>query len=384
MKRKTLDDNCFMREAIRLARKGIGKTSPNPIVGVVIVRNGKIVGRGYHKKYGDWHAEINAIKDANGDVKGATAYITLEPCCHYGKTPPCVDTLIKEKIGRVVVGTLDPNPSVNSKGIKTLRSKGIKVDVGILEDECRQLNEHYFKFIKSGIPYVTVKYAQTLDGRIATKTGNSQWISSEALRKYVHRLRAVNDYIMVGVGTVIADDPQLNVRYVKGKNPLRVIVDSKLRIPIESSVLKDKNSHPTTIATTSKAPSRKVTVVKKLGAEVLVVKKDKNGGVNLRDLLRELGKRGITSVMVEGGSEIVTSLLRANLVDKMIILTAPKIMGKGLEAIGDLGVCKIKDAIKFSSFKTMKKGDDFVFVGTILKNAQVISATHQQPCVNKG
>jgi len=365
MKKKTLDDNYFMREAIRLARKGIGKTSPNPVVGAVIVRNGKIIGRGYHMKYGDWHAEINAIKDANSNVKGATAYITLEPCSHYGKTPPCVDTLIKERIGRVVVGTLDPNPSVNSKGIKTLKSKGMKIDVGILEDECRELNEHYFKFIKSGTPYVTVKYAQTLDGRIATKTGNSQWISSEALRKYVHRLRAVNDCIMVGVGTVIADDPQLNVRYVRGNNPLRVVVDSKLRIPIKSFVLKDNNSHLTTIATTSKAPSRKVTAVKGLGAEVLVVKKDKKGGVSLRDLLRELGKRGIMSVMVEGGSEIVTSLLRANLVDKMIILTAPKIMGKGLEAIGDLGVCKIKDTIKFSSFKTMRKGDDLVFEGTI-------------------
>ncbi len=169
MKRKKIDDNHFMREAIRLARKGIGKTSPNPIVGAVIVRNGKITGRGYHKKYGDWHAEINAIKDANGNVKGATLYITLEPCCHYGKTPPCVETLIKEKIERVVVGTLDPNPMVNGKGIKTLRSKGIKVDVGILEDECRKLNTPYFKFIKSGIPYVTVKYAQTLDGRIAKR-----------------------------------------------------------------------------------------------------------------------------------------------------------------------------------------------------------------------
>ena len=294
MNRKTLDDNYFMREAIRLARKGIGKTSPNPIVGAVIVKNGKIIGRGYHKKYGDWHAEINAIKDSNGNVKGATAYITLEPCCHYGKTPPCVDTLIKEKIGRVVVGTLDPNPSVNSKGIKTLRSKGIKVDVGILEDECRQLNEHYFKFIKSGIPYVTVKYAQTLDGRIATNTGNSQWISSEALRKYVHRLRVVNDCIMVGVGTVIADDPQLTVRHVKGHNPLRVIVDSKLRIPLKSSVLKDDSPQRTIVATTSKASSRKVTAVKNHGTEVLVVKKDKNGGVSLRDLLRELGKRWIT------------------------------------------------------------------------------------------
>jgi diaminohydroxyphosphoribosylaminopyrimidine deaminase/5-amino-6-(5-phosphoribosylamino)uracil reductase len=368
MNRETLDDNHFMREAIHLARKGIGKTSPNPIVGAVIVRNGEIIGRGYHKKYGDWHAEINAIKDTNGNVKGTTLYITLEPCCHYGKTPPCVETLIKERIGRVVVGTLDPNPRVNGKGIKTLRSKGIKVDVGILEDECRELNEHYFKFIKSGIPYVTVKYAQTLDGRIATKTGNSQWISSEALRAYVHRLRAVNDCIMVGVGTVIADDPQLTVRYVKGRNPLRVIVDSKLRIPLKSSVLKGNNSHLTTIATTSKAPSRKVTAVKNLGAEVLVVKKDKNGRVSLRDLLRELGKKGIASVMVEGGSDIITSLLKANLVDKMIILTAPKIMGKGLEAIGDLGVCKVKDAIKFSSFRTMRKGDDFVFVGTILKD----------------
>jgi diaminohydroxyphosphoribosylaminopyrimidine deaminase/5-amino-6-(5-phosphoribosylamino)uracil reductase len=365
MKRKKIDDNHFMREAIRLARKGIGETSPNPIVGAVIVRNGKIMGRGYHKKFGDWHAEINAIKDANGNVKGATLYITLEPCCHYGKTPPCVETLIKEKIGKAVIGTPDPNPRVNGKGIKALRSNGIKVDVGVLEDECRELNEHYFKFIRSGITYVTVKYAQTLDGRIATKTGNSQWISSEALQTYVHRLRAVNDCIMVGVGTVIADDPQLTVRYAKGRNPLRVVVDSKLRIPLMSSVLKDDNSHLTIIATTSKAPSRKVTAVKNLGVEVLVVKKDKNGGVSLRDLLRELGKRGIMSVMVEGGSDIITSLLKANLVDKMIILTAPKIMGKGLEAIGDLGVYKVKDAIKFSSFRTMRKGDDFVFEGCL-------------------
>lgn len=354
-----------MREAIRLARKGIGKTSPNPVVGAVIVRNGKIMGRGYHKKYGDWHAEINAIKNANGSVKGATVYITLEPCCHYGKTPPCVDTLIKEKIGRVIVGTPDPNPQVNGKGIKTLRSKGIKVDVGILEDECRGLNEPYFKFMKYRIPYVTVKYAQTLDGRIATKTGNSQWISSEALRKYVHRLRAVNDCIMVGVGTVIADDPQLTVRYAKGKNPLRVVVDSKLCIPLGSSVLIDKNSHLTTVATTSKAPSRKVTTVKNLGVDVMVVKKDKNGKVRLVNLLRELGKRGITSVMVEGGSDIITSLLRANLVDKMVIITAPKIMGKGLDAIGDLGVSKVKDAIRFSSFKTMRKGNNFIFEGTL-------------------
>ena len=369
MKKNTFDDNYYMRMAIRLAGKGIGKTSPNPMVGAVIVRNGKIIGRGYHKKCGDYHAEINAINNAKGSIRGSTFYITLEPCSHYGRTPPCVDTLIKKKLERVVVGTPDPNPEVNGKGIKILRSKGIKVDVGILDTECRQLNEHYFKFIKSGIPYVTVKYAQTLDGRIATKTGDSQWISSEASRKYVHVLRSTNDGIMVGAGTVTADNPQLTVRHVKGKNPLRIIVDSKLRIPIKSSVLTDDNPHQTIIATTSNAPSRKITAIKKLGAEVLVVKKERNGKVSFSSLLKELGKREIMSVLVEGGSGMITALLKVNLVDKMIIPISPRILGKGLEAIGDLNINKIKDAIKFSSFKTMKKGDDLIFEGTILRNA---------------
>jgi len=369
MKKNTFDDNYYMRMAIRLAGKGIGKTSPNPMVGAVIVRNGKIIGRGYHKKCGDYHAEINAINNAKGSIRGSTLYITLEPCSHYGRTPPCIDTLIKKGLKRVVVGTPDPNPEVNGKGIKILRSKGIKVDVGILDTECRQLNEHYFKFIKSGIPYVTVKYAQTLDGRIATKTGDSQWISSEASRKYVHFLRSTNDGIMVGAGTVTADNPQLTVRHVKGKNPLRIIVDSKLCIPIKSSVLTDDNPHQTIIATTSNAPSRKITAIKKFGAEVLVVKKERNGKVSFSSLLKELGKREIMSVLVEGGSGMITALLKVNLVDKMIIPISPRILGKGLEAIGDLNINKIRNAIKFSSFKTMKKGDDLIFEGTILKDA---------------
>ncbi len=369
MKKKYFDNNYYMRMAIRLAGKGIGKTSPNPMVGAVIVKDGKIIGRGYHKRCGDYHAEINAINNVKGSIRGSTFYITLEPCSHYGRTPPCVDTLIKKGLERVVVGTPDPNPEVNGKGIKTLRSKGIKVDVGILDSECMQLNEHYFKFIKSGIPYVTVKYAQTLDGRIATKTGDSQWISSEASRKYVHVLRSTNDGIMVGAGTVTADNPQLTVRHVKGKNPLRIIVDSKLRIPIKSSVLTDGNPHLTIIATTSNAPARKITAIKKLGAEVLIVKKERNGKVSFSSLLKELGKRDIMSVLVEGGSGMITSLLKVNLVDKMIIPISPRILGKGLEAIGDLNINKIKDAIKFSSFKTMKKGDDLIFEGTIFKDA---------------
>jgi len=365
-KNTTKDDNYYMKMAIRLAGKGIGKTSPNPMVGAVIVKDGKIIGSGYHKRCGDCHAEINAINSVKGSIRGSTFYITLEPCSHYGRTPPCVDTLIMKGLKRVVLGTPDPNPEVNGKGIKILRSKGIQVDVGILDTECRKLNERYFKFIKTGIPYVTVKYAQTLDGRIATKSGDSQWISSEASRRYVHHLRSVNDCIMVGVGTVATDNPKLTVRHVKGRNPLRIIVDSKLRIPIKSYVLTDDNSHLTIIATTSNAPSGKVTAVKKLGVEVLIMNKDRSGMVNLPNLLKELGKRKITSVLVEGGSEIVTSLLKANLVDKMIIPIAPKIIGKGLEAIGDLNINKIKDAIKFSSFKTMKKGDDIIFEGTLL------------------
>lgn len=365
MKKDTLDDSYYMRIAIHLARRGIGKTSPNPMVGAVIVANGKIIGQGYHKKCGDHHAEINAINSAKKNIKGSTFYITLEPCSHYGRTPPCVDALIQENPGRVVVGSLDPNPEVNGKGVKILRSKGIKVDVGICESECMQLNEHYFKFIKTGMPYITVKYAQTLDGRIATKSGDSQWISSEASRRYVHRLRSMNQGIMVGAGTVVADNPQLTVRHVRGKNPFRIIVDSKLRIPIKSYVLTDANVCLTIIATTSSAPTVKITAIKKLGVEVWVARKERNGRVSLRDLLKKLGKREIVSVLVEGGSEVITSLLKANLVDKMIIPIAPKIIGKGLEAIGDLKINKINNAIKFSSFKTMKKGDDIIFEGTI-------------------
>ncbi|MDR4505140.1 MAG: bifunctional diaminohydroxyphosphoribosylaminopyrimidine deaminase/5-amino-6-(5-phosphoribosylamino)uracil reductase RibD [Candidatus Scalindua sp.] len=370
MKNKEPDDIYFMRKAISLARKGMGNTSPNPMVGAVIVADKKIIGQGYHKRCGDFHAEINAINNTRKSVGGSTFYITLEPCSHFGRTPPCVDTLIKNNPKRVVVGSVDPNPRVCGKGIKILQSHGIRVDVGILESECLQLNEHYVKHITSGIPYVTVKYAQTLDGRIATKSGNSQWISSEPSRKYVHRLRRIHDSIMVGRKTITTDDPRLTVRHVKGKNPLRVIVDTRLRIPLKSFVLKDAAANQTIIATTQEASSRKVAAIEKLGAEVLIVKRDLHGGVNLRCLLRELGKRDIISVMVEGGSELITSLLGADLVDKMIIPIAPKIIGEGLEAIGNLSINTIKDAITFSSCRIMRKGGDIVFEGNVLKKTR--------------
>lgn len=365
MKNQEPDDIHFMRKALSLARRGRGNTSPNPMVGSVIVVNKNIIGQGYHKRCGDLHAEINAINNTQECMKGSTFYITLEPCSHFGRTPPCVEALLKEKPKRVVIGSVDPNPRIRGKGIKILQSHGIRVDVGILESECLQLNEHYVKHITTGIPYVTAKYAQTLDGRIATKSGNSQWISSEQSRKYAHHLRRIHDSIMVGRKTIATDDPRLTVRHVKGKNPLRVIVDTRLRIPLKSFVLKDAAANRTIIAATKEASSRKAAAIEKLGAEVLIVKRDSNGGVNLQCLLRELGKRDIISVMVEGGSGLITSLLAANLVDKMIIPIAPKIIGKGVEAIGNLSIDTIKDAITFSSYKTVRKGGDIIFEGTI-------------------
>lgn len=356
-----------MRKALSLARRGRGETSPNPMVGAVIVVNNNIVGQGYHKRCGDLHAEINAINNTQKRVKGSTFYITLEPCSHFGRTPPCVEALLKEKPKRVVIGSVDPNPRVRGKGVKILQSNGVRVDVGILESECLQLNEHYVKHITSGIPYVTVKYAQTLDGRIATKSGDSQWISSEQSRKYVHHLRRIHDSIMVGRKTVATDDPRLTVRHVKGKNPLRIIVDTKLRIPLKSFVLKDAAVNKTIIATTEEASSGKVSAINNLGAEVLIVNKDSNGGVDLQDLLKALGKRDIISLMVEGGSKLITSLLKRNLVDKMIIPIAPKIIGKGVEAIGDLSIDTIADAITFSSYTIVRKGGDIIFEGTITK-----------------
>ena len=222
-----MNDEYYMKLAISLAQKGCGYVSPNPMVGAVIVKNGRIIGRGYHKRFGGNHAEINALKNAVEDVAASTLYVTLEPCCHEGKTPPCIDSIVEHKIARVVIGTIDPNPLVSCQGINYLQSLGIEVKIGVLENNCRKLNEVFFHFMKTGLPFVTIKYAQTLDGRIATATGESQWISSEASLKYTHQLRASHDAILVGAGTVIKDNPELKVRLVRGRNPLRVIVDSE-------------------------------------------------------------------------------------------------------------------------------------------------------------
>ncbi len=353
-------DEDYMKRALQLARKGLGKTSPNPMVGAIIVKDNQIIGKGYHHYYGGRHAEINAIQNARENADRATLYVTLEPCCYHGKTPPCVDAIIHNNIRRVVIGTLDPNPLVNGKSVEILKQQGIEIRVGVLEEECRYLNEAHFKHMSTGIPLVTLKFAQTLDGRIATVTGKSRWISSEKFQRLVHKLRAINDAIMVGIDTVLADDPQLTVRLVKGRNPTRVILDSRLRISADAKEVGNKEIAPTIIATTTRADEKKLSSLREMGIEALVIQEDESGEVDLRHLLSILGERGISSVLVEGGAGVITSLLRQNLVDKMVIAVAPKLMGKGIEAVGELNIREVNQALKLSFSKIYRMGEDLV------------------------
>ena len=353
-------DEDYMKQALQLARRGLGKTSPNPMVGAVIVKDDRIIGKGYHHHFGGKHAEVNAINDAEESLEGATLYVTLEPCCHYGKTPPCTDAIIRNKIGRVVIGTLDPNPQVKGKSVEILNRHGVETRVGVIEEECRSLNEAHFKYMTTGIPLVTLKFAQTIDGRIATAAGSSQWISSERFKPLAHKLRATNDAVMVGVGTVLADDPQLTVRTVKGRNPVRVILDSGLRIPLDSKVLGNQEAAPTIIATTPHADETKLSRLRQMGLEVLAIPTDGEGKVDLRHLLSALGKRGISSVLVEGGSSVITSLLRQGSADKLVIAIAPKIMGKGIEAVGELNISDVNQSLKLSFARIHRVGEDLV------------------------
>ncbi len=353
-------DQYYMKQALILARRGLGKTSPNPMVGAVIVKDGKIIGRGYHRKFGGKHAEVNAIESAEENLKGATIYVTLEPCCHYGKTPPCTDAVIRNKLGRVVIGALDPNPRVGGKGVEILRQHGIETITGVLEEECRSLNEAHFKYMTTGLPLVTVKFAQTLDGRIASATGNSRWISSEKSRRLAHKLRAINDAVMVGIGTVLADDPRLTVRLVRGRNPARVILDSVLRIPPDSKVVTEKGAAATIIAATARADGEKVSRLRETGVEVLLTQEDERGEVDIKHLLGMLGQRGISSVLVEGGTGVITALLRLGLADKLVIFVAPKIMGKGIEAVGELNIADVDHALKLTFNRVYRLGEDLV------------------------
>ncbi len=358
----------YMSLALRLAKKGEGTTSPNPLVGAVLVKRGNIIGRGYHKKAGLPHAEIEAFNDAakkKNSIKDATLYVTLEPCCHTNKrTPPCVKAIIEKKISKVFVSMLDPNPEVAGKGVRILRKNGIEVEVGILEEKAKQLNEAFTKYITTGKPFVILKLAATMDGKIAAYTGDSKWIGSPTQRKYAHQLRGKLDGIMVGIETVLKDNPSLNVRFGKkmSRDPIPIVLDSKLRIPLDSNLLK---IHETIIiATSDKSKKRKAEKLENLGATILNIKQDKNGRLNLKELARKLGKYKIMSVLIEGGSKVAASALKSGIVDKVVFFYAPKIVGaEGISMIGELDIPAIKKSIEIKNTKVKKINDELMVEG---------------------
>ncbi|MBR2773532.1 MAG: bifunctional diaminohydroxyphosphoribosylaminopyrimidine deaminase/5-amino-6-(5-phosphoribosylamino)uracil reductase RibD [Selenomonadaceae bacterium] len=353
-----------MREALRIARNAEGCTSPNPLVGAVIVKDGKIIAEGWHRQAGTPHAEIHALNMAGDLSRGATLYVTLEPCSHFGRTPPCTQAIINAGISRVVAAMSDPNPKVAGHGFELLRAAGIAVEVGLLEAEARRLNEVFLKWITRRLPFVTMKFACTLDGKIATVAGESQWISSEESRRFTHHLRDINDAILVGVGTVLADNPSLTTRLVEGKNPVRVIVDSNARTPLESKVVADKSAR-TIVAVTANAPPDKVRALKLRGVEVITAGNFER--VDLTALMHALAEREITSVLVEGGGTIHFSMLRARLVDKVLAFIAPKLIGgsRALSAVGGEGFAKLSDAVELNDITTTTLGADILISGYV-------------------
>ena len=339
----------YMRMSLALGKRGLGTVSPNPMVGAVLVKGKRIVGKGYHRKAGLAHAEIVAINDAKEEARGATLFINLEPCAHAGRTPPCVDAVINAGIRKVVVSMLDPNPLVNGKGVEKLRSAGIDVKVGLLEDEARRLNEAFVVYMEKKRPFFTVKAAISLDGKIATKTCDSKWISNEESRRYVNKLRSVMDGVMVGINTVISDNPLLIPKVAKPKKiPTRIILDSKLRIPLGCDVVKTAEKYRTWIFTSEACRHDKESRLKSLGLDVVRVATDGNGRISLRHVCEVVYKREVQSVLVEGGGELNSSILRENLMDKILLFYAPILIGgkNAPSLIGGKGIDFLRDAYK--------------------------------------
>jgi len=356
----------FMREALRQARKGLGRTSPNPAVGAVIVREGRILAKGYHRKAGLAHAEVEALSQLGGRADRGTLYVTLEPCNHYGKTPPCTEAILRGGIKRVVVGMNDPNPRVSGGGNEFLRNKGIDVTTGILETDCRRLNEAFIKFVTSGRPFVIVKSALTLDGWTATAGGHSKWITNEKSRRFVHRLRDQVDAVLVGIGTLLADNPLLTVRLNRtcNRDPLRIIVDTHLRTPLDAKILNQASSSDTLIVVGSQVTGREQKRFQKQGVSTLVCPM-KAGMIDLAALMGILGNMSVTSLLVEGGSLITGSMLRERLVDKFYIFKAPKVLGgeDGIPMAAGPGPKRMDQCPVLKDIHVRRFDDDTLIVG---------------------
>ena len=356
-----------MRECLRLAELGKGSVSPNPMVGAVLVRRGKVIGRGYHKRFGGAHAEVRCFQSVQGSCKGATLYVNLEPCSYYGKTPPCADLVIASGVCEVFIAMKDPNPLVAGRGIRKLRSAGIKVHVGLLQPEAERLNRFFIRYITSRRPYVHVKIAQTLDGMIAGPRGVSSWFTSPASRRLVHRMRADHDAILVGAGTIRSDNPRLTVRAVRGKDPHVVILDGRLRLPPKARVFESARKRLVCVCTTRKAAARRagiVTTLRRAGVQVLEFE-NPSSTLRLRSVLGRLHELHIGSVLVEGGRQVFSQFIREDLIDELSIFIAPKLMGKGIPAFDERSRAAFSKLMAASSVSVDKTDGDVLIKSVV-------------------
>ena len=364
-------DEQMMARAISLARNGLGRTSPNPLVGAVIVRDGRIVAEGWHRKAGTPHAEIHALNMAGELARGATVYVSLEPCAHYGRTGPCAKALVEAGVSRVVVAMMDPNPKVAGKGIAILQEAGIEVTTGVLEQEARQLNEVFLKWMTTGLPFVALKTAMTLDGKIATAAGQSQWITNEASRYETHRLRDIYDGILVGINTALADNPSLTTRLkeYQGRNPVRIVVDSRARLPLTAKLVTDGAAR-TIVAVTEQAPAERVEALRSAGVEIIVA--GSSNHVDMQSLMEQLGAMKISSVLVEGGGSVNFSLLQAGLVDRVYACIAPKLVGgrDALTPVEGEGFQELDRAVELENIQLRQLGSDVLLTGIVKRNTE--------------
>ena len=381
-----MTDQEYMLRAIQLAKKGEGWTNPNPMVGAVIVKDGRIIGEGYHKKCGELHAERNAIASLTESAEGATIYVTLEPCCHYGKTPPCTEAIIEQKIKKVVIGSRDPNPKVAGKGAQILRESGITVVQDFMREECDRLNPVFFHYITTKTPYVVMKYAMTLDGKIATKTGASKWITGEPARQEVQHMRHRYMGIMAGIGTVLADDPMLNVRVEGWKSPVRIVCDSSLRIPLDSQIVRSAKEYRTIVVYAGREENEEITekITKKIeqlhakGVDTICCP-DEKGQIDLKKLMTYLGNEGIDSILLEGGGTLNDSALRAGIVKEVHCFIAPKLFGgkNSKTPVEGIGIGLPSEALKLKCTDICRIGEDIRII------CQVCEKEQEGPCLQE-
>ena len=362
-------EKTYMQRALELAEKGRGWTNPNPMVGAVIVKDGRIIGEGYHERCGQGHAEVNALKNATEDVENAELYVTLEPCSHHGKTPPCADLIISKKIKRVVIAALDPNPLVSGRGVKKLEEAGIEVVSGLLAEESIALNEIFMKYIRKKEPFVLLKSAMTLDGKIATVSGESKWISNETSRAHSQKLRNQYMSILVGVQTVMEDDPRLTCRIEGGKNPIRIVADSSLRIPENAKILEDQENAPTILAIAKATDSEKKKRLEERGIRIMELA-DEKGRVDLKKLFLQLGTEGIDSILIEGGGTLAGSVIQTGMVDRVITYIAPILVGgkNAKSPVAGEGIAELSQALKLEKLEVIPLDGDVALTGRVVKN----------------